>query len=343
MVSQGRKGQKQILRSAQDDITSMGAVGAGVNDVGVDRLLGEVGAVDALDGFVIATEKSVPSDDGDVLQHSGSISQVADAGALVVSPAYGDFDDAVTALASDEENLWVEAPALDGLELEDGLRGGAGEGFEAALRVGIGQTHDGAGDGIEAAAEELAVERLANGLARALEPAGADGDVSSGGDGGDETVRFLNGRGEVGVSEHDPFSERVKNAVADAITLSMIARILKHADLRVFGGEGIYDGGRFIARAIVNHDNFGAPAALVDAGKDRLQRAPDAGGLVICGDDDAVLRVAHLAVGGTPINLSYDAWRKGKRAPLGRILGLRRGRKGPEKDGRSRGSDWANC
>ena len=38
------------------------------------------------------------------------------------------------ALDRDEENLRVEAPAFDGLQLEYGLRGGAGGGLEAALR-----------------------------------------------------------------------------------------------------------------------------------------------------------------------------------------------------------------
>jgi hypothetical protein len=54
------------------------------------------------------------------------------------------------------------------------------------LRVGVGQAHDGARDGIETAAEKLAVKRLADGLAGALKPARADGDVGAGGDGGEE-------------------------------------------------------------------------------------------------------------------------------------------------------------
>jgi len=290
-------------------------------------LLGEIGAVDALDGLGVAAEESVPTDDGDVLKHAQSVFEIADAGALVVSPTDGDFVDAVTALASDEENLGIEAPALDGLELEDGLRGGAGEGFEAALRVSVRQAHDGAGDGVETSAEELTVERLANGLARALEPAGTDGDVGSRGDGGDEAVGFLDGRGEIGVSEHDHFSKGVENAVADAVTLSMIAGILEHADFRVFCDESVYDGGGFIARAVVDHDNFGVPGALVDAGEDRLQRASDARGLVVCGDDDAVLRVGHLAVGGTSINLSYGGGR-GKRDPARADLAMPEGAEG---------------
>ena len=71
-----------------------------------------------------------------------AVLEVADAGALVVGPAYRNFDDAVAALARDEENLGIEAPALDGLELEDGLRGGASKSLEAALRVGVRQAHD---------------------------------------------------------------------------------------------------------------------------------------------------------------------------------------------------------
>ena len=158
------------------------------------------------------------------------------------------------------------------------------------------------------AAEELAVERLADGLARTLEPSGADGDVSPGGDGRKETLGFFDGRGEIGVSEHDDFSERVKNAVADAVTLSTIAGILEHADFRVFGGRGVYDCGGLVARAVVNHNNFGVPAALMDAGENRLQGAADAGGLVICGDDDAVLRVGLFGCRRySRSNLSYAA------------------------------------
>ena len=47
---------------------------------------------------------SVPADDGDVLQHAQVRLEVAEAGTLVVGPAYGDFVDAVAALAGNEEN-----------------------------------------------------------------------------------------------------------------------------------------------------------------------------------------------------------------------------------------------
>ena len=139
------------------------------------------------------------------------------------------------------------------------------------------------------------------------------------GDGGEEAVGFLNGRGEIGVSEHDDFSEGVEKAVADAVTLSTIAGILEHADFRVFSGKVVYDGGGLVARAIVNHDNFGVPATLMNAGENGLQRTANAGCLVICGYDDAVLRIAHLPIRCTSINLSYGGRAEGKAALRGRI------------------------
>src|ERR1039458_6159283 len=129
--------------------------------------------MNVLDLLAIAPAESVPADDGDLLKHLHAVLEVAHAGALVVSPADRDLDDPVAALEGDEQNLRVESPVLDGLELEDGLRGLAGEGLESALGVGERQAHDGAGDGVEAAAKELAEERLAVSLAGGLQPAGA--------------------------------------------------------------------------------------------------------------------------------------------------------------------------
>ena len=65
-----------------------------------------------------------------------------------------------------------------------------------------------------------------------------------------------------------------------------VIRVLEHADFRVFGCKGVYDGGGLVARAIVDHDDFGIPAALMYAGEDGLKSASDADGLVIGGDDD---------------------------------------------------------
>ena len=154
---------------------------------------------------------------------------------------------AVAALEGDEEDLRVEAPALDGLELEDGLRGGAGEGLEAALRIGKVQPHDDAGDGVEAAAEELAVERLAMGLAAAFKPARADGDVRARGDGGKEPLGLLDGRRQVGVGEHDHFAERLQHAGAHAVALAAVAGIFDQADLGGVGGKVAHHLGRGVA------------------------------------------------------------------------------------------------
>ena len=161
---------------------------------------------------------------------------------------------------------------------------------------------------VEAAAEELAIERLANGLARALKPARADGDVGAGGDGGKKPVGFLDWSREIGIGKHDYLAERVKNAVAHAVAFAAIAGILEHADFWGIGGEGTNDFSGVVVRAVVDHDNFGVPATLANAGDDGLKRAADARGLVVCGYDDAVLRVGHLAVvraGGPTFNLSY--------------------------------------
>jgi len=61
-------------------------------------------------------------------------------------------------------------------------------------RISGSKLHDGASDGVEAAPEELAIEGLAVGLARALEPSGADGDVGAGSDGGKEPLGLFHGR-----------------------------------------------------------------------------------------------------------------------------------------------------
>src|SRR5581483_7642324 len=103
------------------------------------------------------------------------------------------FDDGVAELAGDEEDFGVEAPALNGLEAEDDLRGLAFEGLEAALSVLVREAHELAGDPVEAAAEEAAVERLVHGLALFFEPAGADRDVGPGVECGEETLGFLDG------------------------------------------------------------------------------------------------------------------------------------------------------
>src|SRR5271168_943107 len=81
----------------------------------------------------VDTGQRIPADEDKLFEHFQAISQVADAGAFVVSPGDGHFANGISALDGDEENFRVEAPALDALQLKDGLRRLAGEGLEAAL------------------------------------------------------------------------------------------------------------------------------------------------------------------------------------------------------------------
>src|SRR6202161_360337 len=99
--------------------------------------------------LIIAAKQGVRADDGDVLKHPHSVFEIADAAALIMAPGYGNFDDAIASLEGDEENLRIESPALDGLQLENRLRGGAGKRLEAALRVSERQSHHGARDRVE--------------------------------------------------------------------------------------------------------------------------------------------------------------------------------------------------
>ena len=146
--------------------------------------------------------------------------------------------------------------------MKDGLGGIAGKGLESALGIGKLEAHDGADDGVEAAAKELAIERLAVGLAAVFEPSRADGDVGAGGDGGKEALGFLDGRRKIGVGEHDHFAECLKHAGAHAVSLAAIAGIFDQADFRVVCGEIADHLGRRVRGAVVDDDDFSGPAAL---------------------------------------------------------------------------------
>ena len=120
----------------------------------------------------------------------------------------------------DEGDLRIEAPALDGLKLEHGVRGAARKGFESALGVGKRQVHDHAADQIEAAAKKLTVQGLAVSLAAAFEPAGANGDVGAAGNGGKQALGFFNGGGEIGVREHHDVALGLEDSRTDAVAFA---------------------------------------------------------------------------------------------------------------------------
>ena len=67
-------------------------------------------------------------------------------------------------------------------------------------------------------------------------------------------------------------AEGVENAIAHAVALASVAGILQQPHLRGVGGKGADHLGGLVARAIVNHDDLGGPAALADAADDRLER-----------------------------------------------------------------------
>ena len=85
----------------------------------------------------------------------------------------------------------------------------------------------------------------------------------------------------------------MQNPVAHTVALAVVAGILEQPDLRVVFGEGAHQIGRLVAGAIVDYDDLGAPAALMDARDNRLEGVSDARGLVIGGNHDAVGRIGH--------------------------------------------------
>lgn len=131
----------------------------------------------------------------------------------------------VTAFKGNKENFRVESPAMDALKLEYRVCRLMGEGFESALRIGEGQAHDHACDKVEAAAEELPVEGLVDGLASAIKPARADGHIRALADGRKQALSLLNRGREVRVREENYASAGVEHAVADAISFTVVGSI----------------------------------------------------------------------------------------------------------------------
>ena len=121
----------------------------------------------------------------------------------------------------------------------------AGEGLEAALGVGEGQAHHGAGDGVEAAAEELAVEGLALGLAVAPPASESRWRYQRPLDGGKKAFSLLDGRREVGVGEEHHSAPRLEHPGAHAVTFAAVAGVLDQPDLGRGLGKGAHHlGGR---------------------------------------------------------------------------------------------------
>ncbi len=245
------------------------------------------------DGFIVAAAEGVGTYFGHLFEHFGAVFKVADAAAFVVAPGDGDLDDRVLQLACNEEDFWVEPPALDGLKAEDGLGGFAAEGLKTALGVLVGQADQAAGDAVEAAAKKTAVDGLVDGLFLLIEPARADGNVSTGVNRFEEAFGFFDGGGEIGVGEHDDIAASLQEAVANGVAFAAVSGIADELDLRSAGHPSLNGGDGGVCGSIVDDENFGVPVAIPDAFEDARERCVDASTFVICRNDDAEARLGH--------------------------------------------------
>jgi len=239
-------------------------------------------------GGVVFAGDVVPADVKHLKEHAGAVEQWVDAGSVAMGPGYGDFLYFEAEFAGEEKNFGVESPALDFLAREDGVDGRTIEGFESALRVSELKAEGEAEQQVEDAAEELAMQRLALGLGFGAQPAGADGDVGSGFEGGEKFGSFFDGRREVGVGEEDELSARVEHAVAYAVAFAAIAGIFYQAQSRLVCGEASNNMGRVIARSVVHDDDFCIPALGMYVRQHFFEGRAETSAFVIGGNHDAV-------------------------------------------------------
>jgi hypothetical protein len=97
-----------------------------------------------MDRPVVFSQQRVPSNDGYLLEHMYAVAQVTHPGSFIVSPGYGNFLHTEVPFAGDEEDFWIEAPPLDGLELKYSLSRLPSERFKATLGIVEFQAHHGA-------------------------------------------------------------------------------------------------------------------------------------------------------------------------------------------------------
>jgi hypothetical protein len=168
--------------------------------------------------------------------------------------------------------------------------------LEPTLGVFEGQADDAAGNPVEAATEEPAIDGLMDRLLLFVEPARADGDVSTCVDGFDQTFGFFDGCREIGVGKHDDLACRLEKAVANGVAFAAVAGVLHEVELGVAGHPLLNDGGGVVRRAVVDYEDFSVPLARFDAFEHAGKCAFDAQALVIRRNDDAESRVSHGVV-----------------------------------------------
>ncbi len=132
-----------------------------------------------------------------------------------------------------------------------------------------------------------------NGLAGAVHPAGADGDVGAVFEGGDQALCLFHGGREVGVGEHDDVAGGLQEAVADGVAFALVAGILDEMEAWMDGHPALNDGGGVVLGPVVDDEDFGVPVALGDTGENTLESVLDAGAFVVRGNDNTKLRMRH--------------------------------------------------
>jgi hypothetical protein len=208
--------------------------------------------------------------------------------ALTVRPNHRDLDRLQTHPAGQEKNLWIKPPALDPLQGKNSLRRLTSKGFEAALRIPEMQTQNEPQQHVKNASERLPVEGLALGLEFGAQPAGSYGDVGPLMDSIEQFLRFGDRRGEVGVCKQTNITASVQHAVAHAISLATVSRVLHELNLRVGAGVFTNDRRSIVARAVVHHQDLGIPFLFSGVAEDFIERGANAAAFVVGGDDEAV-------------------------------------------------------
>jgi hypothetical protein len=131
---------------------------------------------------------------------------------------------------------------------------------------------------------------LASALQFGIQPARADRDIGAGLNGGEQLVRFLDRRREIGITKKCNISLGVKHSIADAETLAAITRVFYKPETGILLGVPAYDLDGVIPRSVINDQNFYFPGSLVAVGKNTVEGVTNALALIVGGDNDAVLR-----------------------------------------------------